>query len=310
MRVPLLMTLKLCLFTLACGDSTQNSQNATEAGAYASCPQEDDVGGFDVTLEETFTAVQGAVASAVRPNFVPEVTLSDGPCELLEPKNLFCDPMCGAGETCGDDGSCVPLPSNQSVGIVRIEGLSAEIEMEARAPVFFYNHVGELPHPALQRGDAIVLLAAPEDLAPFSMATIGIDPLDVTTQSLALAHDSGASLYWTPGSGHEAVAMEIELNIANHGGTPARVQCVTSDVGQFEIPSSMINALLNMGYSGFPSVTLTRAASNIAQIEYGCVAFRTQSRVVIPVEIPGLISCSNDNDCPTAQTCQVDLTCA
>ena len=295
---------------IGCGDTSDDtSGDSAVIGPYAACAEENHVGSFEVTLKDTFTSVQGTVTNAVRPSDVSDVTSTDGSCTLLQPKTLFCDPMCGAGETCGDDGTCVALPTNQSVGLVAISGLTAEVSMEARAPVFYYNHVGDLPHPAFREGDEMVLTASAEEIAPFSIATTGITALEVTTSSMALERDTPGVLDWAAGTSQDSTKIEIELNIANHGGTPAKVQCLSDDSGHFEIPVSMVNALLDLGFSGFPSVSLTRAASNVATTDYGCVDFRAQSTTVLTVDIDGLTSCSDTSDCPTDQTCLADLTC-
>ena len=295
---------------VGCGESPGDPTASTvPAGPYETCAAAEHVGSFEMTLKETFTSVQGTVANAVRPSDISEVTSSESTCELLQPKTLFCDPMCGSGETCSDDGTCVPLPSNQNVGIVTVTGLSAPVQMDARAPVYFYNHIGDLPHPAFAEGDEISLSAAAEDIASFAIATTGVSTLDVTTDIMRLERDTPGVLDWTAGAEQPSARVEIELNIANHGGTPAKVACVSDDSGHFEIPVSMVNALLDLGFSGFPSIELTRASSNVTQTEYGCVDFRAQSTVVLSVDIPGLVSCSDNSDCPADQTCQADLTC-
>jgi hypothetical protein len=258
-----------------------------------------------MTLKDAYTSVQGTVTDAVRPMDVPQVALSEGACVLLRPKSLFCDPICPGGQTCAEDGLCVPLPSNQDVGVVTIGGLTAAVELEARAPVYFYNHVGALPHPAFEHGQPIDLSST----TGLRMATAGVAPLEIALDALALEADQPASLLWTPASEHQAVGVEIELNIANHGGTPARVVCHSDDNGRFDVPAAMVNALLALGYSGYPSVAVTRAASNTAEVDGGCVEFRAQSTVVLMVEIEGLVSCSEHGDCPDGQRCQADLTC-
>ena len=295
---------------IGCGETNDNTTGSSaELGPYAACAENEHVGSFEVTLKETFTSVQGTVTDAVRPSDVSDVTSTDGTCKLLQPKTLFCDPMCGSGETCGDDGLCVALPTNQSVGVVSISGLTAAVSMEARSPVFYYNFVGDLPHPAFLESETLVLSAASDEVSPFSIATEGITALTVSTTSMALERDAPGVLDWTAGTAQESTKVEIELNIANHGGTPAKVQCLSDDSGHFEIPVSMVNALLDLGFSGFPSVSLTRAASNVASTDFGCVDFRAQSTTVLSVDIDGLTSCSDNSDCPAEQTCQPDLTC-
>jgi len=305
-----LLTLVALAILPGCGEADgTTSTDSTNAGPYAACAEEEHVGSFEMTLKETFTSVQGTVTNGVRPSDVSEVTSTEGTCKLLQPKTLFCDPMCGSGETCNDDGTCVVLPSNQSVGVVSVTGLTAEVSMEARSPVFYYNHVGDLPHPAFQAGDEVMLSAAAEDIGPFSITTTGISALTLTTENMRLERDAPGVLDWEASTAHDSTKIEIELNIANHGGTPAKVRCLSDDSGHFEIPASMVNALLDLGFSGFPSVSLTRAASNVATTDYGCVEFRAQSTTVLSVNIDGLISCSDNSDCPTDQTCQADLTC-
>jgi len=276
---------------------------------YRACSRETSLGGVAVVLKEDYTSVQGTIADAVRPIDVPRVTLSDGACELLQPKTLFCDPGCGSGQTCGDDGQCVALPSNQSVGTMTISGLSAPVEMPSKPPLYFYLFAGDLPHPGFANGDLLTLTAEGDVLADFAITTVGVTPLEATQASMTLVADTPAVLDWTAADGGAAVAVEIVLNIANHGGTPASVHCLAQDTGHFEIPVSMVNALLELGYSGFPSVSLTRVGSGTAELEEGCVEFRASSTRVLNVEIPGLTSCSDNGDCPDGQICQSDLTC-
>ncbi|MCA9560879.1 MAG: hypothetical protein KC583_20160, partial [Myxococcales bacterium] len=132
------------------------------------CAYADHIGGFAIELRDGFTSVQGQVADGVIPREVPVVDAEDGECRLLRPPSLFCDPGCGVGETCGPDG-CIPQPGNIDVGPVRIEGLTAAVEMEARAPVYFYTFRGDLPHPGFAEGDAITLYGdGLEGIDPFT----------------------------------------------------------------------------------------------------------------------------------------------
>ena len=289
-----------------CGSSSDEPVVVTP---FETCPAESDIGGFQLILKESFTSAQGTVTNGVHPMYVPLVEASDGDCHLDRPKTLFCDPACTSGTTCDDSGECVPLPTNQDLGSVSIDGLSADVEITPIAPVYFYNFVGELPHPAFQAGDDIHLTTSGGDIASFSLATRGVAALEVSQESLLLEAETNASLDWTPTTEDEAIRLQIVLNITNHGGNPGEVICETEDDGHFEIPAALVTALLETGYSGFPSVSLTRVGSNIGNTELGCVDFRAESTVVLPVEIPGLISCSNDDDCPEGQTCQPDLTC-
>lgn len=302
----------LALVLFACSGSSDDDTTVTirdggtaTTGAYATCADDDRVGQIVLELREAFTSVQGSVTNGVRPVDVSVVDRTEGACRLVSPPTLFCDPACTAGNTCGAGGTCVPLPSNQDVGEVVITGLTAPVAMTARAPVYFYNFLGDLPHPAFGHGDAIGMTAS---MGP-SIATVGVAPLEVTTSSLSVARDAASTLEWVAAAADDGVRMEVELSIANHGGTPGRILCTTDDSGSFTIPVALTNALLDRGFSGFPSVTLTRQGSGTGDTANGCVELIARSEVVVPIDIPGLTSCSNDDDCPGAETCQPDLTC-
>ncbi len=274
---------------------------------YAPCPYESRVGAFKVALEAGFTSVQGQVADGVVPLRVPDVTASDGPCRLLQPPVFSCEPACEVGSTCGADG-CVPNPGNVSVGVVTVSGLTAAVEMEARAPVFFYTHRGELPHPAFSEGDLIELRAAGDAVEAFALGGSGVALLEVAGDAVALRRGEPTRLTWSAGENPEA-ALHIELNIANHGGTPAWIECDVPDSGLFAIPASLGDQLLDLGFSGFPSIALTRRTADSTTTGLGCVELTVESAVVLDVAIDGLVSCSGDEDCPRGQTCQADLTC-
>ena len=95
-------------------------------------------------------------------------------------------------------------------------------------------------------------------------------------------------------------------------------QCVElyPDKPIYDIPAvpvctgqQLTDQLLALGASGFPRVVLVRETVDSLVTAVGCVEFRVQSAAVLDVEIPGLISCSFDEDCPEGQICRPDLTC-
>jgi Cys-rich repeat protein len=50
---------------------------------------------------------------------------------------------------------------------------------------------------------------------------------------------------------------------------------------------------------------VTRALTGNAPVGSGQAELKIYSDLYFVVEIPGLLSCQNDSDCPTGQTCQV-----
>ncbi len=291
-------------------DTTPGDAGVAPDDGYSSCEAAAFVGAFTLALEETYTRVQGQIADGVDPATVSDVALSVGACALLTPPRLFCEPGCVGGTTCGPDGVCVTLPSNRDVGEVTIDGLGAEVVMTARAPVWFYNFLGDLPHPAFTSASLVTLAASGGDFAPFQLQAPGVGELHTALSEVPIDAESGAHLTWDAADADASVRVEIELNIANHGGTPGRIVCLVEDTGEFTIPAELVAALLGQGFSGFPSLSMSRQGVGAVDAEQGCVELRLQSVVVLPVAIPGLVSCSTTGDCPDGQTCQPDLTCA
>ena len=276
---------------------------------YLTCERSTHVGSFTLALKDTYTTIQGQISDGVDPITVSDVTMTAEGCEFLTPPQLFCDPGCTGGETCSADGTCVALPANRDVGEVTIHGLGVDVTMTARAPVYYYTFVGDLPHPAFTSSSVVTLSASGGDFSPFELTAPGVDPLHTEMTSVAIESGLGVELTWVAGQEQPGVRIEVELNIANHGGTPARVECVVEDDGAFTIPAELVTALLENGYSGFPSLRMIRQGADAKTTDPGCVELRLQSEIVLPVDIPGLISCSNNEDCPENQTCLGDLTC-
>jgi len=297
--------------TGACGSSDDDVAQVDAGGPSGSaCEASAHVGYFEVRLADGYTAVQGQVSDGVTPFLVPEVVGTDGPCRHLEPPDLFCDPACDPGTTCDESGNCIPIPSNVSVGVVTVTGLKSPVEMTARAPVFYYTNTGTLEHPGFDEGDHIHLSAGGEgDVAAFTLAGRGIAVLVMPEEAVPLTTDEPAVLSWTPPGQDGLGSVHVNLNIAQHGGTPGWIECEVPDTGNFTIPVGLTNSLLSQAYSGFPSVTITRRSADATNISAGCVDFFVESHVTLAIEIPGLISCSGPDDCPPGQTCLPDLTC-
>ncbi len=275
---------------------------------YSRCELEDKVGALEVDLGLTYPTIYGSVANGVVPFTIMDIVQELGECTLLMPPDLFCDPPCAAGETCGVDGDCVTSPTNQEQGTVEVIGLSGDVVMEPIPPTQVYNFNGNIPYPPFAPGDPIELYANRVG-AGFSMIAHGVERLELLQDAVNLASGQTSSLSWTPPSSVVDSRVAVSVNIANHGGIPARIECYAEDDGTLDIDSSLVTGLLDVGFSGFPSVTMTRHSSDTTQLPEGCVQFVVQSEVVLPALIPGLISCSDDDDCPQGQSCLPDLTC-
>jgi hypothetical protein len=266
---------------------------------------------LEITLDDGFTSVQGQIYNRVNPGHVPMVTASEAPCRFLRPKTLICEPRCEVGTTCGDQGQCQAQPEALSIGTITIDGLTDAVEMTAGPPVFYYSHRGQLTHPAFEPGTAISMHATGENgIEGFSLRGRGLEPLEIQETPLALKVGVPSTLRWTAPSSTSTTMVHLVLSIANHGGTPGQIDCEVADTGEFTFPLALTDALLTLGYSGFPAVWLTRRTATSVDNELGCIQFVVQSNAGLDITIPGLTSCSDDTDCPDGQTCGPDLACS
>ena len=54
---------------------------------------------------------------------------------------------------------------------------------------------------------------------------------------------------------------------------------------------------------------MERYSADTAELAHGCVELSVSSRRVLPVSVPGVISCNVDQDCPAEQRCNAVLVC-
>ena len=304
--------------TTACGAGTTGEPsggpdaggNALSELTYAPCELNERVGEFRVDLTDSYTGIQGKVQDGVVPGNVPELVQTVGECRLYTARVLFCDPACGSDATCGDNGTCVPYPASHSVGTVTVGGLMEAVEMTSTAPGHFYTNSGSLPHPGFATGAHIKLSASGGDYEAFELGGFGVAALEVDHESVRVERGLPLTLDWTPASSDDPTMVTLSLNVSRHGGNPIWIDCDVADTGSYTIAGDLITTIYDAGLSGFPSVIMSRRSADSISLAPGCVEFRVASEVEIPVEIPGLVSCSDDTPClPLGQTCQVDLTC-
>ncbi len=296
-------TLVLILLA-ACGGGGDSDEDEGVEFQYRTCFEDEHVGTFLVTT----LGVQGRIEDSVAPLAIPEQVTSDGSCRVLRSPDLFCDPACEVGTSCRQDGTCVPLPVRLSAGEVTITGLSGPVVMPARAPDYSYTNPDPLPAPAFEPGAAIQLRAEGGDVAAFAVAGVGVAEIAGTPSELAVAEGDPLEVTWNAAAADARI--DIIVDLAQHGGPHIYIQCDDlEDSGAFTIAADLLQELFDSEISGFPGATLTRHTLMTADVEPGCVDLEVSTAVAIPVEIPGVISCTDDEPCPEPQTCQPDLTC-
>jgi hypothetical protein len=271
------------------------------------------VGTFEVELNEGYTSVLGAVYDGPQPSGVVwDTAATDGACALLEPRIPFCSTACGSDAVCVDDETCQAYSTKQSVGTVDVDGVATADGAAgfAMQPIVqTYQPTVALAYPGFAEGDAIRFAAAGSDFTGgFTLAATGIAPLEVTSQDLALARDQPLALTWTAPAA-DAATVTVALDISHHGGTRGKIVCAAPDTGSLAIAAPLVTELLDLGAAGYPTIILGRELTGSTVISAGRVDLVIASEVELPVTVPGVQSCTSDDDCPDGQTCRDDLTC-
>jgi hypothetical protein len=286
------------------------------------------VGHFDVKLIAATPAT--AVSKAMEGSTSVSGKVYDGPlhdaviwdqaaeedgCKLFVPRVPFCDPACGSGAVCVDDGKCEDIPKPHGVGTLHVEGLKTKAGKRAFdiEPIngSYTNAASDaLPFPAFDEGDMLSVSADGGDYSAFELKLRGIAPLVLAGDgAYTLASDAPLALAWTPpGAGSEA-RIHVDLDISHHGGSKGKIECDVDDDGQHEISASLIAQLIDLGVAGYPTIFVRRVAATTAPIEPGLVELEVSMSVERALEIAGLSSCTDDEGCPDGETCQPDLTC-
>ena len=277
----------LCLGALACSSKTPPG----EAGAQGapnldlSAPV---VGAFAITLvaptssTDGFTSVLGRVYDAPMPGQLAWDVAADAQgCELLIPVVPFCEPSCGTSAVCTRDEGCVPYPKAQDLGTVTITGLSASaLEMKPVAATYQLPPEIALPFPPTDEGAALRLQTDGGAYEPFTVASTGIAPLQLSGPEMIPVDGSAPLLLqWEPPSDARASRIQVKLDITHHGGLKGVIECDVEDDGELELEAPLLKQLIELGTAGFPSINVIRVATGNVNIDPGRVQLTVSSRV-------------------------------
>ncbi len=261
------------------------------------------------------TAVLGKVYDGPNPAAIIWVKgTKDGDCQILTPKVPFCNTPCGGSAVCVADDVCEPYPTAHSAGTVTLSGLKTEagvvdIVMDPLANNYQPPASVKLAYPAFGEGDTIRFSASGDYFAPFTVEAKGVSPLELPNTTIKLDGAQPLKLAWTAPAKPELSIIRIKLDISHHGGTKGMIECDSADDGSLEISAALVQELLDLGVAGYPSIIVTRKSSGSATIKEGRVDAVISSEIERIVDVPGVVSCIADTDCPDPQTCQSDLTC-
>jgi len=254
----------------------------------------------EATMAKAFSVAGGTVYDGPVPEAFPlSLALEEAGCQLLKPKLPFCSKGCGGDAACVDDETCATYPKAQDVGVLRLEGLgSAPVTMDPFPPSFAYQS-SALPHPPCVEGEAVRLSAD-----GFGAEAPCIAPLIVSSTDFAVRRGQALQLDWEAPANADQTRMLVKLDVSHHGGKKGEIDCDLPDTGTFAIPASLVTALVDLGLAGFPTIVLTRIAS-ASSPEQPAISFAISSGIEREVDT-GIASCTEDDQCPTDQTCNGD----
>ena len=101
--------------------------------------------------------------------------------------------------------------------------------------------------------------------------------------------------------------VTLRINIDQPGTSPSSVYCTFEDDGEGTIPASVIQQLVEVGVSGFPSGLLVRRTAVKVDAGDGCMDFEVSSRSDVAVDVVGYTPCISDNDCPEGMECNLEM---
>lgn len=232
-----------------------------------------------------------------------------GGCRLLEPRTPFCD-QCADTEDCVENNVCRPKPQSHSVGTLTVSGLSTsdgstEFSVNPIPPKFDYTATAQILYPPCAEGAQVKVSASGGDYTPFELSALGIAPLELLgSDPLPMESGKALRLEWTPKGPAGDSKIEVKVDISHHGGAKGKIECTVDDTGSLEIAEPLVTGLIALGYSGWPTVVVTRRSLGSASIQPGQVELRISSSVERNLSLPGLTSCNTDDDCPPGQRCQ------
>ena len=280
----------------------------------------DSFGVFTVSLvpASSISAAYSTVVGRVYDGEVPSAlawtqVAQGGACKLYTPNAPFCNPACGSNASCVQNNVCKPYPKSIPVGQVTVSGLKTKAGASrfTMAPLLntYQPAVGtELAYPPFAEDADVSLSAEGGDSIPaFSVSAKGIAPLAIQVDTFDLEPGKAIEVAWTPAARPSGSKVHALLDISHHGGTKGKIECETSDAGSLTIPAALLDQLKALGVAGFPQIEITREARG-SSADVG-VDLVIKSAVIRDLRIPGLVSCSADEDCPSGQTCQNDLRC-
>ncbi|MBT3219868.1 MAG: hypothetical protein HN348_12330 [Proteobacteria bacterium] len=272
------------------------------------CALKDKVGSFWAQHEQDYSVVSGEVRDGTVPSTILELMVEDGDCRLMRSNNPFCDPTCQPDEACDFDGSCIPYPVTIDVGTVKVDGLNKDVAMSPPGnglPSVYYDT--QMPHPGFEPGADVRLVAAGNEIDGFTLYGEGVAPIVIPDEPWLVSEGKDMLVTWTPDKAVKQARIFLRFNIDQHGSTPVSVWCDIADTGSYSVPSSVMDALIAYGVTGFPNGNIYRRSVDSVETSAGCVEFEVSSRITGTLNVEGHIPCDGPEDCPKGMICDLTI---
>jgi hypothetical protein len=297
------------------GSSGADAGGSGTLAEYKTCQSGTMVGRITALInndaENPFSDVNGYVMDGVPPNSGAKDLATVGGCVIRQPAPpASCTPACGADQWCTDKG-CKPSPHAKNLGKVTVTGLKQPLELLNTNDTYNLPIGTMLMHPVFSEGADITLTAAGADgYGPFTLRGKGVGALEMPKDPIKVESGKPVTLTWTkPATASPVTRVHLNFAVNLHGTTDTWFECEVPDSGSFTVSGELTTQLFSHGVSGFPRVELTRRSSDTATVPSGCVEFMVAAPITRDLEVPGVVSCNEDTDCPSGKTCSGDLTC-
>ena len=246
-----------------------------------------------IELIEGYVGERGTGAAALlrdAPDAPPaELLASEGPCEVwthaLEPAE--CDPPCELAYCVADD-QCAPFPLPVSAGEIAVAGLTEELRFVPGG--LGYDVDPELlPEDLFADGAAIEVTAAGDAAPGFSLAAVGVGPLDADLDlefDVTLVIEDGVDevIGWTAG-GVAGARVQLALQVGHHGAPyEALLVCEADDAdGELVVPGSLIQRFPRQSNGLEQHASwIARFSRDVADGADGPIELMVASRTIIP----------------------------
>jgi hypothetical protein len=195
------------------------------------------------------------------------------------------------------------MPLAQDMGEVILRGLVVErLALQALQPGTTYSYT-QLPHPGFLVDHVVQLRTTSGYLGALELYGIGVTQLVPTESTWTITDGTDLEIAWAPPPANARSRIFLEVNIDQHGLTPATLTCDLPDTGSAAIPAVIIDGLIASGVTGFPTGRVARRTVDSHTSAEGCIEFLVTSVRTIAVDVTGHTPCDGPEDCTPPQTC-------